>query len=225
MYIRKIIAVIFSLLLISTLMVGCDSDDASSNNNGEPATACNLHGQATFAANGLPAAYNTYVKLMVGEPLTEYAAQFTDANGEYSFTDVPFGEYTLWISDLSYDPILEVLTLSTGEYVYDFELVVRFPEIMEAHGIADSPDGIYARFRFYDVRVWDAVGISQVKAETSDYGSQHTMSLVLQDGDGDGDLEGEYTATETDVSWVSSFAIRVTDTDGNLAEEFYQFEY
>jgi hypothetical protein len=159
---------------------------------------------------------------MVGEPLVEYDNQFTNSLGEYSFTDLPYGEYTIWFDSQAYDAIITPLNLATNDYVYNVFLFEKFPQILEAQGSVDTPGGV-THYMFYDVSVYDAVGISSVRAHMSDMSGTNTIAIDLTDADDDGDLEGEHW-NHAGINYTYSFAIRATDTDGNMDEEFYTFE-
>ncbi|RQV98850.1 carboxypeptidase regulatory-like domain-containing protein [bacterium] len=209
---------LFSLALI--LFTGCDSDDSDSNgeNNTTPQT-CTLSGRATFAADGNPAG-NVQVLLWIGDVI--HAEMFTNSNGEYSFPNLSFGEYTIHFDSQFMDHISATLTLNTSDYTYNVQIVEKFPKILEAHGSIATPGGI-AHYQFYDVRVWDAVGISEVKAYIADYFGENFMNIILHDTDQDGDYEGDHLNTEG-VNYHYTYKIIVTDSDGNRAEGFYTFE-
>lgn len=211
---------LFCLAMI--LSMGCDDDKAAEPIGSNPSQYnCHFYGNVIVKSTGQPAP-NIYVKLLTENPAALYADQFTDANGYYSFANVPQNRYSVVFDSQIYDQFSTVVTLNTSEFVLNVQLFERYPQILEAHGSVEFPSGV-GHYTFYDVRVTDAVGISTVQALMNDNVGEHPTYVDLTDTDLDGDLEGEFWNWDA-INFTYSFAIRVTDTDGNVTEEFYTFE-
>ncbi len=208
-----------SFLFVLSLMIGCDGGDSDDDSNGGNPQACLLHGHVSDAISG-SALPNIHVRLLSNGQL--YADQFTTQSGDYSFANVPFGGYSIHFEGQQWDAATAWLGLNTSDYTHNVQLTERYPRILEAHGHLDTPGGV-THYLFYDVRVYDAVGIGSVTAHLSDNSGQNTVTIELSDSDQDGDLEGEHWNT-AGINFSYSFGIRAVDTDGNLAEEFFSFE-
>lgn len=210
------------LLLCVVLLVSVGCDDSDSNNGGstEP-QFCSLSGQAALAADGgQPGPIE--VKLLKGTPPALYAETLTNRSGGYFFADLPYGRYIIVFESELYDEVDAALSLFRPDYTYNVQVTVRFPQILEAHGSVLTLGGV-KHYTFYDVRVYDEVGINKVEVLLIDSSGETSIVIELEDTDADGDYEVMYEYTG-DIEFMSSFAIRVTDTDGNMTEALYTFE-